>query len=261
MASAGLGILFDLDGVIYQADSPIAGAREALQCCKAREIPFRFVTNTTSRPRAAIIKKLSGMGIEADCADLLTPAVAAATDLGGAGQTASLFVPEATREEFSGLEATPGQIPDAVVVGDLGESWTFARLNRAFVQLMQDDKVRLIALGMTRYWRARDGLRLDTGPFVKALEYAVGRSAEVVGKPAADFFLAGCRQLALDPGNCIMIGDDIRSDVGAAQAAGLQGILVRTGKFQASDLGQDIKPDAVLDSIADLPQWLEQRPE
>jgi phospholysine phosphohistidine inorganic pyrophosphate phosphatase len=52
-----------------------------------------------------------------------------------------------------------------------------------------------------------------------------------------------------------MVGDDIRTDVGAAQAMGLVGALVKTGKFRTADLESDIHPDAVLDSIAALPAW------
>ena len=52
-----------------------------------------------------------------------------------------------------------------------------------------------------------------------------------------------------------MVGDDVRTDVEGAQRAGLTGVLVRTGKFSPSDLAGDVSPDAVIDSIADLPQW------
>jgi len=52
-----------------------------------------------------------------------------------------------------------------------------------------------------------------------------------------------------------MIGDDIAIDVGGAQQAGMQALLVRTGKFHQKDLTGVIRPDAVLNSIADLPNW------
>lgn len=45
----------------------------------------------------------------------------------------------------------------------------------------------LVALGMTRYWRAADGLRLDVAPFVKALEHATRCAATVIGKPSKAF--------------------------------------------------------------------------
>jgi ribonucleotide monophosphatase NagD (HAD superfamily) len=54
-----------------------------------------------------------------------------------------------------------------------------------------------------------------------------------------------------------MVGDDVESDVGGAKAVGIHGVLVRTGKFTEDALAAaDPKPDAVLDSIADLPAWL-----
>jgi phospholysine phosphohistidine inorganic pyrophosphate phosphatase len=55
-----------------------------------------------------------------------------------------------------------------------------------------------------------------------------------------------------------LIGDDIGADVGGAQAAGLKGALVKTGKFRPTDLEGTIRPDVVLDSIADLPRWWNQ---
>jgi ribonucleotide monophosphatase NagD (HAD superfamily) len=108
---------------------------------------------------------------------------------------------------------------------------------------------------MTRYWRAMDGLRLDAGAFVRALEYACGRSAVVLGKPADAFFATAVEDLALDAAQLVMVGDDVQADVEGAQRAGLSGVLVRTGKFSAVDLEGRVKPDAVLDSIADLPNW------
>jgi HAD superfamily hydrolase (TIGR01458 family) len=170
----------------------------------------------------------------------------------------ALFVPDATAAEFAGLDLLPEGAEDgagAVVVGDLGASWDFATLNRAFRLLMGDRERPLVALGMTRYWRADDGLRLDTGPFVRALEYATGRTAVVLGKPDRAFYGVAVHDLGLEPGQVAMVGDDVRADVEGAQRAGLAGVLVRTGKFSPEDLRGEVSPDAVIDSIADLPRW------
>jgi ribonucleotide monophosphatase NagD (HAD superfamily) len=57
-----------------------------------------------------------------------------------------------------------------------------------------------------------------------------------------------------------MVGDDVVNDVLGAQAVGITGVLVRTGKFLATDLERvEREPDHVLDSIADLPAWLMSR--
>jgi ribonucleotide monophosphatase NagD (HAD superfamily) len=96
-------------------------------------------------------------------------------------------------------------------------------------------------------------------PFVAALEHATDRKALVFGKPAGAFFRAAAEKLRVPAGQIVMIGDDIQTDVAGAQQAGLKGVLVKTGKFRPSDLEGQVKPDAVLGSIADLPAWWERR--
>jgi ribonucleotide monophosphatase NagD (HAD superfamily) len=69
-------------------------------------------------------------------------------------------------------------------------------------------------------------------------------------------FLAGAPSLASTPDRVVMVGDDVHSDVHAAQAVGMTGVLVRTGKFRSGDLAEAQQPDRVLDSLADLPGLL-----
>ncbi len=252
-------VLIDLDGVVYEGERAVAGAPAAVAWFQERGIPHLFLTNTTSRPRSGLVDKLAGLGIESDPEHIFTPPTAAAGWLAErAPGPAALFVPEATAAEFGD---TPRLAPDAesgaaaVVLGDLGEGWDFRSLNRAFRLLMAEPRPVLVALGMTRYWRAADGLRLDVAAFVKALEHASGARAVVLGKPAPDFFRMGLARLGCGPHEAVLIGDDIVGDVQGAQRVGVLGLLVRTGKFRASDLEGEIRPDAVLDSIADLPAW------
>jgi HAD superfamily hydrolase (TIGR01458 family) len=252
-------ILFDMDGVLYEGDRAVLGAAESVAWFQQREIPHLFLTNTTSRPREALVEKLSGLGIEIEPERILTPPVAAIAWLRAqAPGPAALFVPEATAGEFAGLESLPAGAETgaaSVVVGDLGEGWNFHTLNRAFRLLMQEPQPALVALGMTRYWRPPDGLRLDVAPFVVALEHASGANAVVLGKPAPAFFEAALALLGCEPSQTALVGDDIVTDVQAAQRAGMRGVLVRTGKFREGDLEGTIRPDAVLDSVAELPRW------
>jgi len=255
-------LLFDMDGVLYEGERAIPGAAEALAWCRGQGIPHRFLTNTTSRPRRALVQKLASMGLEVTLEEILTPPVAALDWLTRhtAGPVA-LFVADATREEFATLAvATPAtEKVAAVILGDLGEGWDFATYNRAFRLLMENPDAPLLALGLTRYWQAEEGLRLDVGPFVKGLEYATGREAVVMGKPAAPFFHAALAQLHGNAEETVMLGDDIRGDIDGAQQAGINGVLVKTGKFRPTDLTQGITPYAVLDSIAALPAWWDQQ--
>jgi HAD superfamily hydrolase (TIGR01458 family) len=252
-------LLLDLDGVLYVGGETVPGSASTIEWLTHEEVPFRYLTNTSSRPRRSIADKLTRLGIPATPEQILTPAVAARGWLRGhAIRRPALFVPEGTAGEFADLDPLPDHAEagaGAVVVGDLGVDWDFATLNRAFRLLMADAGIPLVGLGLTRFWRADDGLRLDAGAYVRALEYASGRTAVVLGKPAPAFFQTAVQDLSAEPGDVVMVGDDIRTDVLGAQGAGLTGVLVRTGKFSASDLDGEVSPDAVLDSIGDLPRW------
>jgi phospholysine phosphohistidine inorganic pyrophosphate phosphatase len=216
-------VLLDLDGVLYVGDSAVPGAAAVVAWLAAEDVPHLPLTNTTSRPRSAVVAKLEEL-------------------------------------EFDPLPPDEDSGAGAVVVGGLGDGWDVAVLNRAFRLLMADPRPPFVALGMTRYWRAPDGLRLDTGAFVAALEQAADTLAVVLGKPAATFYQAALARLGHPAAEVVMVGDDIRTDVDGAQRAGLAGVLVRTGKFDPADLDGDITPSAVLDTIADLPGWWDSRP-
>jgi HAD superfamily hydrolase (TIGR01458 family) len=243
--------LFDLDGVFYNDTRPIPGGAEVIAQLRARGVPFRFVTNTTSKGRASLAAKLKSFGISAEPREIFCPAVAVAAFLRERNASGVFFTTIDTRGEFDGVREDPTR-PDYVVLGDLGDDWAYAKLNQVLRYLL--DGAQLIALGMSRYWRANDGPRLDVGPIASAFAYATGTAPIVLGKPTADFFRLAVHDMGLEPEHCVMVGDDIVTDIGGAQAAGMKTILVRTGKFRPQDLDGTIQPDAIIDSIADLKQ-------
>jgi len=257
--SNDIGLLIDLDGVIYQSERIIPGALETLDWIRQKRIPHLFVTNTTSRSRAALLRKFDSFGFTAELAELMTPIVAANQYFVSQGyHRIAAFVTPAAAREFNAVEMIPthAQQPvDAVVIGDLGEAWDYQQLNDAFRLLMQEPRPQMIALGMTRYWRGQGGLLLDVAPFVRALECAAACEAIVVGKPAPAFFDAALSGLQCSAAQTFMIGDDIYSDTDAAQKCGIRAIQVRTGKFREADLNGSVEPFVLLDSIADLPGW------
>ena len=104
-------LLIDLDGVIYQDEEVVPGASDALAWVRARAIPHAFITNTTSRPRRALVEKLVRFGVPARDEQIFTPAVAAAEWLRReASGPAALFVPEATKADFAGVPALAGTL-------------------------------------------------------------------------------------------------------------------------------------------------------
>jgi HAD superfamily hydrolase (TIGR01458 family) len=250
------GLLIDLDGVLYVEAQPVPGAQQALERLREAGLALRFVTNTTSRSRPATLGKLRGLGFEVDEEELITPAALAVRHCGEHGlRRVALLMNADVKGDFAGLDEDERE-PQAVIVGDLGERFDYSILNRAFRMVM--DGAELVALQKNRYWLRDDGLSLDVGPFVAALEYATGREAYVVGKPAAGFFAEVLSGLGLDADAVAMVGDDVETDVGGALAAGVAGILVRTGKYRAEAVSASgVEPTATVDSIADVPGLLE----
>lgn len=245
------GVLLDLDGTLQQDGTALPGAVDAVARLRSSGLPVRFITNTTRRSRREVAEGLRTLGIDVGSEELITPAVAAALWLQGEGiRRVRLHLPDAAVEDFTefDIDADP---PEAIVVGDLGQGWTFDRLNAAFRDVLHG--ARLVALQRNRYWRSGGELVLDAGPFVAALEYATRVEAVVVGKPAPAFFGLACESIGIARERVVMVGDDVESDVGGAQVAGLRGVLVRTGKFSEAALrGSGVRPDAVIDGVSEL---------
>jgi HAD superfamily hydrolase (TIGR01458 family) len=250
-------LLLDIDGVLYVENEPIAGAVAAVERLRAAGMQLRFATNTTSAPRARILAKLHELGFQLDAHELITPASLAVRhcELRGHREVA-LLLAEAVREDFAQLTAAAcEERADAVILGDLGAAWGYDRLNGAFRAIMAG--AELIALQKNRFWMRGDGLALDAGAFVAALEYASGREAIVVGKPAPAFFAEILAACAVPATEAAMVGDDVEADVGGAQRAGLFGILVQTGKYRAELVrASGVEPSATVASIADVPALL-----
>lgn len=109
---------------------------------------------------------------------------------------------------------------------------------------------------MNRCFREGGEWFLDAGAFVEAISWAARVEPLVMGKPAAPFFLELLQPLALQPAECLMVGDDVDADVGGAMAVGIAGALVRTGKFVVQDLERLPEGASVIESIAELPDLL-----
>ncbi len=227
------GVLLDLSGVLYVGGTPLPGALDAVARLQGSAMPVRYITNTTRSPRAAIHRMLTAMGFTIPEDEIFTAPGAVRAALKRDGLTPLLLIHPDLEPEFADFS---GDVPDAVVLGDAGDSFTYKNLNRAFRLLM--DGAPLLAMGNNRYFREADGLSLDIGPFLKALEYAADVQGTVLGKPSSGFFHGAVSDMGLEPHQVLMVGDDVEADVQGALDAGLQACLVRTGKYRPGDEGR-----------------------
>jgi HAD superfamily hydrolase (TIGR01458 family) len=253
-------VLLDIDGVLHVSGEAIPGAPEAVRALRDGGHRLRFVTNNTTRARAQLAGELRAIGFELEEGEIETTPLAAAKLLAGT-RVLALTMSAVRADLESRLELVDGADAHAVLLGGADESeetgrvFAWQNLNRAFGALRGG--ARLVCLHKNRWWQTSAGPLLDAGAFVTGLEYASGVEAEVVGKPSRAYFEAALAELGAEPAETVMVGDDVESDVGGAKAVGLRGVLVRTGKYTDEALERaEPKPDAVLDSIRDLPEWL-----
>lgn len=240
-------LLLDLSGVLYDGSRPIAGAREAVAQARARGLILRFVTNTATKSAATLIADLQRMGIDVHADEIFTAPMAAKSYVQQRGLRPYLLLHRAIRPEFADLDQHD---PDCVVLGDARDDLTYAHMNRAF-QLCKNG-APLIGIGMNKYFMDDAGLMLDAGAFIRAIEWAADVEAIVMGKPSPAFFAEVVRSTGVAADRCLMVGDDVVADVAGAVAAGLQGCLVRTGKYLAGDEAK-LPPQArLIDSIREL---------
>jgi HAD superfamily hydrolase (TIGR01458 family) len=251
------GLLLDMDGVLSISWEPLPGAVEAIGALRAGGVPMRVLTNTTSRSRATIAAELRRTGFAFADHDVLTTAVSAAAHLRTAHAGERVFVlGDARAEDFEGVALVSlDEEPDVVVISGADASFTFETMNRVYRALLRG--AAFVAMHRTLSWMTRDGECLDAGVYVLGLERALGRTAVITGKPAPQFFAAGLQALGLPASRVAMVGDDLDNDILAAQAAGVGGVLVRTGKFREDQLaGAAASPDRIVGSIADIPALL-----
>ena len=248
------GVLLDIDGVLAVSWEPLPGAVETVAWLREHDIPFRMLTNTTTHTRVDLAATLTDAGIPTEPDEIVTAVVATASYLRShhAGERVFVLSDGDALADLEGVDVV-GDDPSVVVLGGASEAFDYRTMNRVFRWLM--DGAALVAMHRNLFWRTDRGWQLDGGAYVAGLEQAAGVEAVVCGKPAAAAFTAALEQMNIVPTRALMLGDDVVNDIVGAQAIGITGALVRSGKFRETDLDAGT-PDLVLDSVADLPTVL-----
>jgi HAD superfamily hydrolase (TIGR01458 family) len=251
------GFLIDIDGVLYTGKERIAGAIKTINYLKRYKIPFLLATNTTRKSRYSLQSYLYSMGFKVNIEQIYSATYAARQWLiAHKIESIYLFLRGDAYREFKGFRVTANN-PECIVLGDLGEDLTYNKLNHAFQLIMGGTK--MLALQKNRYWNDGSDLVIDAGAIVAALEYATQKKAIIIGKPQKDFFKHALRELNLPSQDVAIIGDDLENDIKGGKQAGLFAIAVQTGKFTKEALmSLNVRPDLLMQSIADLPDWIEE---
>jgi HAD superfamily hydrolase (TIGR01458 family) len=247
-------VLLDLDGTLYVGSQVVDGAPEAVRRLREQGLAVRFCTNTDSVTPSELAERLAQRGFRVREDELVTPVAVAAQLLGSDPEARVLAVAAGgVRELLADRLAGTGERVTHVLVADPSYGAAYDDLDAAFRAVREG--AELLATQVNRVAVRDDGEHLDTGGWVRLLEYATGATARVLGKPSPEFFTAPLEALGRAPGTALVVGDDLEADIGGGSAVGTATVLVRTGKGDRPS-GAGVEPDAVIDSVADLPDLL-----
>ena len=239
-------LLLDLSGVLYDGDDLLPGALEAVQRVQGGDLEVRFITNTSQRTRADLLARLRGFGFAVEEHQLFTAVDAARQWLQQRDLRPFCLVHENIRGEFDDFVQDD---PNAVLIADAADDFSYQNLNRAFQLCLAG--APLLGVGYNRYFKSGDEVLMDVGAFIRAVEFASGVEATIVGKPSPEFFHQVMASTTAAPERALMVGDDVFGDVEGALNAGIPACLVRTGKYRPGDEDKVAGDYPVVDSIVE----------
>ncbi len=234
-------LLIDFDGVLKIGSEPAKGINEFLNYINEKDIPAHIISNSTLRTSEDIKSFFISRNIKLQIPSM-TAAEVTLHYVKSNYTKVAVYCTDSIKKLFS--EFLDYKNPQAVVVGDNGENWSYNMLNEIFGFV--NSGADFIAMQKNKFWYPEGDIpKLDAGSFIKAIEYAAGKEAKLIGKPSPIYFHTALNNLGyLKNHEFLMLGDDVESDIEGAKNAGGKGILIYTGKTKYP-LSPDtkIKPD------------------
>jgi 4-nitrophenyl phosphatase len=257
-----LVLIFDLDGVVYLGDTPIAGAVDSLNTLSRAGHPLYFLTNNSTRSRQDYVDKLGGMGIATSAGSVMTSAYATGLYLqsvGAQGKSVYVIGEAGLRAEMeqAGLRVIDDRDPapaDYVVAG-LDRALTYAKLRRAHDEITLNGAT-FVATNRDATYPMESGEIPGGGAIVVPIEYSTGTAAVTIGKPEPITWLRILELAGAAPAGALMVGDRPETDIMGANAVGLHTALVLTGVTTAAHLAglpEEQRPDHVIEDLTELP--------
>lgn len=253
------GFIIDLDGTMYAGKNPIPHADEFIRTLRKNGWPYLFLTNNSSRAPERVAQHLTALtGIEASGGDVLTSATASARYIAERKQGKRVYCvgEEGLMQALTemGLELTEEECPDYVVQG-IDRAFTYRKLELA-VRHIRSGAV-FIQTNPDHLLPTERGPIPGAGSIAAAIKLASQTEPIIIGKPSRIITDYAIEQIGLPRGDIWMIGDNIRTDIGAGIAAGCKTALVLTGlatpdNCEALIRESGIAPDAVCRNLTEL---------
>lgn len=267
-------VLLDLDGTVYHEEHALPGAVDLIRRLQLEGRKYACLTNSTSSP-ARLVARLARMQLQVDPAHIYTAASAAADyilDRFGAGgdqppaasagaipspprifNLATEGVVDLLEGRVQWVESTSTPC-DAVIVGVPLSVFATPERQRSAMILLRGGAT-LVAICADRVYPSPRGLEFGVGALAAMLSYASGAIPVYCGKPEKLFFQELCHRLAVDPTRCVLIGDNLESDIAGARSVGMKTILTLSGigtRTEAAQLPPELQPDWIIEDLREL---------
>ncbi|MHB8579087.1 MAG: HAD-IIA family hydrolase [Ignavibacteriaceae bacterium] len=243
-------VLIDLDGVLKIGNKPADYVKEFLLFLTDEKIPAIILSNSTLSSSSDIKKFFLDNNIKLGI-PVMTTVDATLNYISEFNKKISLYCNEKIKNLF--VDFIDDEKPNAVVIGDLGENWSYDILNDIFRKVINGAEI--IAMQKNKFWTPPDSdISLDAGAFVAAIEFAASKNSFLIGKPSPVYFQTALKELGFNKdSDFFMVGDDVETDIMGAQSVGGKGILVYTGKTKKTmSKGGSAIPDFEAENLKEV---------
>ncbi|MCS6880852.1 MAG: HAD-IIA family hydrolase [Oscillochloridaceae bacterium] len=251
-------VLFDMDGVLYRGNQPLAGARELLAFLDEQGLGYACITNNASMTPAQYEAKLARMGLNVPAGRIITSAIAT-------GRALRAMYPRGTRVYIVGMDGLreallhDGHFVEDARTADLvvqGADFALTYHTLRTATLLIRAGARFVATNPDRTFPSEEGLIPGAGAITAALVAATDTQPLVIGKPAPTMFQVAAETLGAPPTAVLVVGDRLDTDIAGAAAAGMPAALILTGvSSRAEAEASPVRPAAI---YADLGALLEE---
>lgn len=244
--------LIDLDGTMYRGDTYLEGTKEFIDDCLNENIPFYFLTNNatrTLRQNVEHMEKLGFQGIKEE--HFFTSSMAAAKHMSKKGYTKAQYIGmDGLKEALlnNGFEISDD--PECVFVG-LDKSGTYEKYSKALQYLLNG--AILVGTNDDRLLAHGNSFHVGNGSIVRMFEYATNQTSLRIGKPSKVILEEALDYYKLDKDDCIIIGDNLETDIALGVNEHVETILVTTGVHHEEDIERlNIHPNKIIKRLDEL---------
>jgi 4-nitrophenyl phosphatase len=251
------GLILDMDGVLWEGETPLPGMPEFLSFLRAEQIRMMFATNNASLTPESYVRKLARLGAEVPREEILTSAIVTAEYLKSVvrpGEKVFLIGEEGLIRavEEAGLQAAgPDDRHAAYVVCGMDRGLSWQKLAAATIHLRGG--ARFIGTNPDLTFPTEQGIAHGNGAILAALTAASGVKPTIIGKPFPSLYQTAIRRMGIPKSRVAALGDRLETDILGARKAGLKSILVLTGVSSRKELNQSkYQPDLVVQNLPSL---------